>query len=63
MQVINSTLHDLPTIMSLYDAAIEHQKKVFTKYWQPFDKKMVETEIRENRQWKIVIETRSYAFL
>lgn len=56
MHILNSTLDDLDTIISLYDDAIEHQKKVFTKYWQPFDRKMIETEIGEKRQWKIVID-------
>ncbi len=55
MKIQNSTPDDLATIMSLYDSAIEHQKKVFTKYWKPFDRELIETEIREKRQWKMVI--------
>ncbi len=53
-----STLTDLDAIINLYTSAIEHQKKVFTKHWQPFDRKMIETEIHENRQWKLVIDDR-----
>lgn len=56
MEIQNSTSGDLSTIMSLYDSAIAHQKKVFTKHWQPFDPKMVEREILEKRQWKMVID-------
>ncbi|MBL7866064.1 MAG: hypothetical protein JNK10_14380, partial [Cyclobacteriaceae bacterium] len=56
MQILNSTPEDMATIMALYDAAIEHQKKVFDKHWQPFDPQMIATEIREKRQWKMVID-------
>ncbi|NOT75879.1 MAG: GNAT family N-acetyltransferase [Cyclobacteriaceae bacterium] len=55
MQIKNSTLQDIDTIFDLYTAAIEHQKKVFNKHWLPFDRRMVEKEILENRQWKIII--------
>ncbi len=57
MRIQNSTPDDLATILSLYDSAIEHQKKVFTKYWKPFDKEMIKREIIEKRQWKIVIDS------
>lgn len=56
MYIQNSTPDDLATIMSLYDSAIEHQKKVFTKHWQPFDRQLIEREIKEERQWKMVID-------
>lgn len=56
MQIQHSTPGDLATIMDLYGAAIEHQKKVFTKHWQPFERKIVIQEILEKRQWKIVID-------
>ncbi len=56
MQIQNSTPEDLATILALYDSAIEHQKKVFNKHWQPFDPQMIEREIEEKRQWKMVID-------
>jgi ribosomal protein S18 acetylase RimI-like enzyme len=56
MQIQNSTLDDLDVILALYDSAIEHQKKVFTRHWQPFDRQMIEREIQEKRQWKMVID-------
>jgi ribosomal protein S18 acetylase RimI-like enzyme len=56
MQIQNSTQDDLTTILALYESAIEHQKKVFAKHWQPFERQMIENEIREKRQWKMVIE-------
>lgn len=56
LKIINSTPDDIETIFKLYDAAVEHQKKVFHKNWQGFERSLVETEIKENRQWKMVIE-------
>jgi GNAT superfamily N-acetyltransferase len=56
MIILQSNLQDLPTILSLYESAIAHQKKVFTKYWQPFDPKLIEREIQEKRQWKMVVD-------
>ena len=56
LKIINSALEDIDTIFKLYDAAVEHQKKVFHKHWQGFDRGLVETEIAEHRQWKIVLE-------
>lgn len=55
MQIQNSTPDDLAILLALYDSAIEYQKSVFTKHWQPFDRQMIEREIQERRQWKIVI--------
>ncbi|MBC7778332.1 MAG: GNAT family N-acetyltransferase [Phycisphaerae bacterium] len=56
MEFLNSTTSDLDTIFELYDAAIAHQKAVSHMHWLPFDRLMVEAEIAEGRQWKIVIE-------
>lgn len=54
MKIINSTKDDLNAIFNLYDAAIAYQKKVFHKHWQGFDVSLVEKEINEYRQYKIV---------
>lgn len=56
MQFLPSTPADLDTIFNLYDAAIAHQKAVSNQHWLPFDRTMVETEIAEGRQWKIVAD-------
>lgn len=56
MPILNSTLHDLNTIFKLYDEAIAFQKTVSDKQWQGFERSLVETEIREKRQWKIVVD-------
>lgn len=56
MEFLNSTIEDLDEIFRLYDAAIEFQKTVFDKSWQPFERKFIETEIAEKRHWKIEID-------
>jgi len=56
MEILNSTHSDLETIFNLYDAAIAHQKVVSHMHWLPFDTKLVESEIAENRQWKIIVD-------
>ena len=53
-QIINSTMEDIDTIFNFYDMAIDFQKKVFHKQWEGFERSLVETEIKENRQWKII---------
>lgn len=56
MQILKSTPDDLETIFKLYDAAIVHQKAVSNMHWLPFDLQLVEAEIAQGRQWKIVID-------
>ena len=56
MKFLQSTKNDLETIFELYDAAIAHQKAVSLMHWLPFDRLMVEAEIAEGRQWKIVLD-------
>lgn len=56
LQVQNSLPLDIDTIFEFYDLAIAHQKKVFNKHWQGFSREMVQTEIDENRQYKILVD-------
>jgi L-amino acid N-acyltransferase YncA len=56
MQIVNSTKEDIGTIFNLYDAAIAYQKMKFDKHWQGFDLRLIEKEIDENRQYKIVVD-------
>ncbi|MEO5889204.1 MAG: GNAT family N-acetyltransferase [Ferruginibacter sp.] len=56
MQIINSKPNDIPAIFKLYDAAIAFQKTKFNKHWQGFDLELVEKEVAENRQYKIVVD-------
>jgi hypothetical protein len=53
-QILNSTLEDIDTIFELYEQAIVYQKKVFHRTWVRFERSLVETEIKELRQWKII---------
>ncbi|MBC7888283.1 MAG: GNAT family N-acetyltransferase [Ferruginibacter sp.] len=55
MQIVNSTKADIETIFSFYDAAISYQKRKFDKHWKGFDLNLVEKEVEENRQYKIVL--------
>ena len=55
MTITNCTPADIDRIFELYRAASAYQKtKKTVVVWPEFDQSMVETEIAENRQWKIV---------
>ena len=56
IEVKNSQLLDIDTIFDFYDMAVAHQKKVFNKHWQGFSRELVETEITDNRQFKILVD-------
>ena len=56
MQIENSNGNDFDEIFRLYKIASDYQKeKKIVVVWPDFDKKMVEKEIAENRQWKLVV--------
>lgn len=52
-QVSNLQPSEIDTIFEFYDMAIEYQKQKFNKTWQTFDRSLIETELKEQRQWKI----------
>ncbi len=54
MTIINSESTDIETIFNLYDKAVAFQKTKFDKHWLDFDREMVQAEIAEGRQWKIM---------
>jgi|SRR6476620_6256588 len=56
MLVENSTVKDFDKIVELYDAAIAYQKTKFKRNWQRFDDELIMKEIKEKRQWKIVMD-------
>lgn len=57
MEIQNSSIKDIDEIFRLYRLASQYQKKTFPEnQWPEFDRKMVEKEIIENRQFKLVIE-------
>ena len=52
----NSNINDIEDIFRLYKLATDFQKTRFTVHWPEFDRTLIETEIAENRQWKIVTD-------
>ena len=56
MRIINCVKDDIGDIFKLYVVATNYQKERYTMHWPEFDYKMVEDEIAENRQWKLMID-------
>ena len=57
MTIKNSTNKDIDDIFMLYKNASEYQKaKKTVVVWPDFKRELVETEIKENRQFKLLIE-------
>lgn len=54
MTIQNSTYEDISEIFRLYRLATELQKEKSVTPWPNFDRTMIEKEIKEKRQWKIV---------
>ena len=55
MQILLSTKQDIDTIFDLYDKAVNYQKERYRLHWPVFERSLVETEIEEQRQFKIVV--------
>jgi RimJ/RimL family protein N-acetyltransferase len=51
-----STAEDIDAIFAFYDDAIAFQKTVFKKHWKGFDRSMIEAEVAQGKQWKILRE-------
>jgi ribosomal protein S18 acetylase RimI-like enzyme len=45
---------DIDLIFEFYDMAIAYQKQQFHKAWMGFERALVEQDIAEGRQWKVV---------
>ncbi|MDH4057151.1 MAG: GNAT family N-acetyltransferase [Cyclobacteriaceae bacterium] len=56
MKITTSTYEDIDEIFRLYDLAVVFQKERFHLHWPVFERSLVETEIAEGRQWKILID-------
>jgi ribosomal protein S18 acetylase RimI-like enzyme len=54
----NSTINDMNEIFRLYKIATDFQKTRFSVHWPEFDRTLIETEITENRQWKIIADNK-----
>ena len=56
MEIENCTMKDIDEIFRLYRIASAYQQsKQTVVVWPEFETKLVETEIAENRQWKLII--------
>ena len=57
MIIKNSAADDIDEIFRLYSVATEYQKvKKSVVVWPEFDRQLIETEITEDRQWKMIID-------
>lgn len=57
MQILQSIAADLPVIFELYKQAVDYQKKTFPgNIWPDFPKEMIEKEIQQGKQFKLVID-------
>ena len=56
MHIKNSSIEDIDEIFKLYKIATDFQKTRFTVHWPEFDRNLIEKEIFENRQWKMIID-------
>lgn len=57
MEIKNCTQEDIDEIFRLYRCASDYQKaKKTVVVWPEFKKSLVRTEIKENRQWKLIID-------
>ncbi|WP_367889217.1 hypothetical protein [Polaribacter filamentus] len=56
MKILNSKIEDINKILELYKIATDFQKTKSVVPWPNFDLELIEKEINENRQWKIVID-------
>lgn len=55
--ILNSTEADIPEIFRLYQLATGYQKIMFPdNLWPKFDEQLIQTEIAENRQFKLMID-------
>ena len=58
MQIVNSEQGDIPALYELYDLAIAYHKERSLRHWGTFDQELLEREIAEKRQWKILEDGR-----
>lgn len=57
MEIKNCTSSDIEDIFTLYKIASNYQTaKKGVVVWPNFKRELVETEIKENRQWKMIID-------
>jgi ribosomal protein S18 acetylase RimI-like enzyme len=57
MEIVNSNSDDIENIFRLYKIASDYQTIKNVTVWPVFDRKLVEKEISEKRQFKLVIDS------
>jgi ribosomal protein S18 acetylase RimI-like enzyme len=56
MKIENCMMNDIDNILSLYESARQLQTKKEMVVWPIFEKDLIEKEITEQRQWKLLID-------
>ncbi|MFK8060945.1 MAG: GNAT family N-acetyltransferase [Polaribacter sp.] len=56
MKIENSELKDVDKIFDLYRVATNYMKSKNQVHWPEFPRDLIINEIKENRQWKLVID-------
>ena len=56
MNIYNSQIEDIDSIFELYEIATNFQNKKSMVAWPKFKRELVQKEISENRQWKLIID-------
>lgn len=56
MKIENCDINDIDEIFRLYEIASAYQRSKNVVVWPTFERKLVETEIAEKRQWKLLID-------
>ena len=56
MQITNSNHNDIQTIFELYRVDTEYMQSKNQVSWPVFPMELIQAEIKENRQWKLVTE-------
>lgn len=58
MEIRNSVFKDMETILELCTAATEFQQSKAMVSWPHFEPQLIENEIREKRQWKMIVDNK-----
>jgi len=56
MNIKNSQPEDLPQIFNLYSLATDYMKSKNQVHWPEFPEELILNEIKEKRQWKLLID-------
>ncbi len=55
MEIKNCSLTDTDAILALYDDAMRLQTQKNMVVWPKFERSFIEKEMKEERQWKLII--------